>query len=646
MLLGLWAATFAAYSNSFRAALSLDSVVLVARDARVHAATAENVRLIWGEEYWYNLGATGLYRPLTTSSFLFNYAVLGNGGEVAGYHWLNCGLHAINILLVYLLVLAAVEQVPIAAAAAGLWGLHPASVEAVTNIAGRADLLAAFGVLLGLLCHIRARDAVSPVRRLTWIAVLSAAAAIGIFSKESAITLLAAMLAYDLAFRRRGRPLWYGYLAAAAPIAIYLVIRAHVLSRTLSVTPLLDNPLAGVDFWTARLTALTILSRYLYLLIWPARLAADYSYHQIPIFSWHFGSWSFWAAALSLIIWGALLLIALRSYRRRPAVFFFLAFFAATMAPTSNLVIRIGSIMAERFLYLPSVAFAACLALALRTRGGRVAAAVVCLLFAVRVYVRNSDWQDEKSLWTHDAAVSSDSYKTHASLAEILWREGRDSLGAATAERERAVSIIRDLPDVDQDSQQYTALAVCYREKGEYEKSLEALRRAETVARAQELQFARTNPEHKRLPPSELPGIYLQWGRTWRSIGQPLRAIENFRQGRRIRPESILTAEIAATYEQMGQPDLARITLLEGAIADPSQSGFASKAMELYRSTDSASCAVLATGGLNLACAAVVRDLCTAGENLVELYTASGRPEYANAVRANTLNVLACPAPK
>jgi len=41
---------------------------------------------------------------------------------------------------------------------------------------------------------------------------------------------------------------------------------------------------------------------------------------------------------------------------------FFVAFFFATLAPTSNLVILIGAIMAERFLYLPSIGFAGCLA--------------------------------------------------------------------------------------------------------------------------------------------------------------------------------------------------------------------------------------------------------------------------------------------
>jgi tetratricopeptide (TPR) repeat protein len=656
----LWAATLAAYSNSFRAGLSFDSVILVAQDARVHAWTPQNIRLIWGEEYWYNIGTTSLYRPLTTLSFLFNYAALGGDRDVAAYHWLNFGLHGINVLLVYLLAFAVAGEIPVAAAIAGIWGLHPAAVEAVTNIAGRADLLAAFGVLLGLLCHLRGAEAPTRSGRLLWLAALALAAAIGIFSKESAIVLPAAMLAYDLAFRlRRDMPrqpwrrLLPGYLAAAGPLLVYLIVRAHVLSRTLAVTAFLDNPLVGAGFWTSRLTAIAILGKYLWLLAWPTRLSADYSYHEIPLFAWRLGSWSFWAAVLSLAAWGTILWIAVRSYRRRPDVFFFIAWFAIAMAPTSNLVIRIGSIMAERFLYLPSVGFAGCLAIAAYGAFGRwnraalAFAGMVCLLFGIRVYARNRDWQDEKTLWTHDAAVSSASYKTHASLAETLWKEGRDSHDLATAERERAVSIMRDLPEEDQDSRQYTALGVCYREKGEaeggawYGKSLEALRRAESVARAQERRIATINRLHQRAPASELPNIYLQFGRTWRSMGEPARALTAFQEGRLIRPESIFAAEIAATYEGLGQPERARITLLEGALADPAQSGFTAKAMELYRTADPKSCA-LAADGLNPTCPLVQHELCAAAENLADLYGQAGRPEQASAVRKITLRGLGC----
>ena len=63
-------------------------------------------------------------------------------------------------------------------------------------------------------------------------------------------------------------------------------------------------------------------------------------------------------AVLSLLVCLGAAAVAVVCWRRRKPVFFGIAFFFATLSPTSNLVIRIGSIMAERFLYLPSVGFA------------------------------------------------------------------------------------------------------------------------------------------------------------------------------------------------------------------------------------------------------------------------------------------------
>ena len=96
--IGLCAATLLAYSNSFSAGFSLDSRGILLED-RIRAATGENLQLILGHTYWWPYGESGLYRPLATLSYLFNYAVLGNGERSAGYHWVNFLLHVCNVLL-------------------------------------------------------------------------------------------------------------------------------------------------------------------------------------------------------------------------------------------------------------------------------------------------------------------------------------------------------------------------------------------------------------------------------------------------------------------------------------------------------------------------------------------------------------------
>src|SRR5690349_14842860 len=175
IVLALWGIALLAYSNSFRNGLPFDSDIVL-RDSRITAVNSQNLDLIFHQEYWYNRMTTGLYRPLTTLTFLFNYAILGEGMNAAGYHWVNFALHALNIALAYLLALTLLGDRMLAAAAAALWSVHPVLTESVTNMVGRSDLLAGFGVLAGLLCHIYAGR--SSTRRAGWLAALSVAAAI------------------------------------------------------------------------------------------------------------------------------------------------------------------------------------------------------------------------------------------------------------------------------------------------------------------------------------------------------------------------------------------------------------------------------------------------------------------------------------
>ena len=92
-----------------------------------------------------------MYRPLGTLSYLFNYAVLGNGEHPEGYHWINLLLHLGNVLLVYALARRLLKNFWPPVFVAALWAVHPVLTESVTNIVGRVDLLAAMAVLSGLL---------------------------------------------------------------------------------------------------------------------------------------------------------------------------------------------------------------------------------------------------------------------------------------------------------------------------------------------------------------------------------------------------------------------------------------------------------------------------------------------------------------
>lgn len=491
LALGLLAV--AAYSNSFQADLVTDSAVLVKQDPRIREASSENVGSILHHGYWWPSFESDLYRPVTTLSFLFNYSTLGNRDRPAGYHVLNFLLHWVNAVLVLAIVKRLAGRVALAMLAAALFAVHPVNTEAVTYIAGRADLLAALSVLLGGWCYLQSTTARGG-RRVAWLVALAANAFWGVFAKENAVTIVAFVLLYDWLWRwpevtgptvasrvrQAATQFGGGYLAVApALLTLWLMRRRLPLANPVFANIFVDNPILGAEsWWQAKMTAIKVLGRYLALLVYPATLSNDYSYNQIPLFGAAGTPWDNALAWVSLAAIVSLIALAIRWRRRLPLFAWGTGFFFLMLLPTSNLVVTIGSIMAERFLYLPSVGFCAVAALGLwRALGQRrvavVVTALVVLALGARTYTRNIDWQNERSLWASTLAASPGSFKAYKGNATAIWANGigtgERELDAAISMAERGVAILERTPlsNAQKDSALYLDLGQYYRLKGE-----------------------------------------------------------------------------------------------------------------------------------------------------------------------------------
>src|SRR5262249_3033965 len=424
---------------------------------RVQQITRANLALIFTQQYWYPTADSGVYRPLVTLSWMLNYALLGNGKRAAGYHVVNLALHLANVILAWLLALEIWKKSLAAFFTAAIFALHPVNSEAVTNVAGRADLMAALGVLAALLLHVRLTR-VAGWRRGFSFAGVFAAALFGMFLKESAVVFPALMFLYDLVLRHRPvawRRVLPGYEAAISAVILLLIVRHVLLARLPSPDlPFVDNPLVGTDFWTARLTAMSVFWRYVGLLLWPRSLSWDYSYNQIAMATPAVGLGSLLGVVLTLAALAWL-------FRRYPAACFFGVFFLLALGPVSNLLMLIGTIMAERLLYLPSLGFAGGLASVLalvrsKLRFGPSRPVIVGLLvlfvsaLSLRTWQRNFDWTEGERLWASAVAACPNSFKTHLAVVFGLSRKGFNlgNIDYAVQEAGKAVSILEGLPPV------------------------------------------------------------------------------------------------------------------------------------------------------------------------------------------------------
>ena len=387
---------FACYVLALGNGFAFDDVVLIPSDPRVINAQLNTLLVT---PYW-NDAALSLYRPLTSLSFAFDWFI-GNG-SAAWFHFANIMWHVAASLLTYALLL---RYFGVGASLLGavVFAAHPVHVEAVANVVGRAELMAATFVLGAcvlwpLLTQRAARASITAVLYLFALA-----------SKESAAVLLALLVMLDFAdgewsFQSLGQ-----YLKRRAPeftvlvvtFVLYMILRGEIVG---GIGPSKLDPSIEVlnSGWHRILTALQAWPIAARVLFFPLTLLADYGPRiLLPIGAWN-----------SLAVLGATMVIALVGGgliaigKGRGVWALALLWFPIAILPTSNFLIPIGVLLAERTLYLPSVAvafaFAGLFTLAWQRidlrKPALALAIVVPLLFAVRSTIRVPEWKSTDSI--------------------------------------------------------------------------------------------------------------------------------------------------------------------------------------------------------------------------------------------------------
>jgi protein O-mannosyl-transferase len=648
---------FFAYANSFEAQFALDSETLVLQDARIREFSLPNVEAILKLPYWPVSVDVFLYRPLVTFSYLANYALLGDENRPWGYHFVNFALHTANSLLVWGLALLIFRHPLPAFFSAALFSVHPVATEAVTNIAGRPDLMAAAAVLGGLLLYTRGPVTEGWRRTLAECGLFLIALA-GILSKENAVVLVPAMFLLDLTLRPeifRKFPLANGrlYVAAGTGAILGLYLRYLVLSAQRAPNvPFVDNPIQGAGFIDGRLTALSVILREFKQLTWPQVLSCDYSYNQIGIV----GRWEGLAALAGvLVLFSAVLLC----YRLGRSGFFFGMLFFLALFPVSNLLLIIGSIRAERFLYLPLAGFAGCVAGAVygamnllfsgRKRAGYATATVlaaIALLCGVRTVLRNRDWKDTITLWSTAMEASPNSFKPYFVVGAQLAHSGQPgSIDRAIELEQKAVSMIGSLSPQQSTTLPYSNLGISLLARGaELESTSVAARLTYEQAvmvfmQAVPIDEAFNAAQHRNYrargwPPERIPDLGNE--QLWRYLGDALfhlgrlpEALDAKQHALRLSPSDYgVLHERSEILLAMGRLDEAAQAAAQSALMSKRPEDLAQFAT-IYAQLNPRGCP--ATAGfpekLNLACGAVRSIVCPAEQALLQSFQEAHAPE-------------------
>ncbi len=412
------AATLAAYQPVWHAGFIWDDDAHVTENATLRSLNG--LRRIWFER-----GATPQYYPVVHSSFWLEYHLWQL--NPLGYHLINILLHALNAVLVWLIL----RRLGITGAwlAAAIFALHPVHVESVAWVTERKNVLSGFFYLSALLVYLRfcLPDAVELHPRRSYCLAL-ALYACALLCKSVTCSLPVAVLL--LLWWKHGRVRWrndvlpllgFGVLGLAAGLNT-LWMEEHRVGA------------AGAAYALSMLQRCLIAGRALWFyaakLVWPQPLIFFYPSWYIDLAAWQQLLFPLGALAVVAILW-----MRRDAWGRGPLAA--VLFFIVTLSPALgffNIYTFRYAFVADHYQYLASlgliILFVGGVAfilrrwtLWLRPAGTAVCAALLLTLACVTIN-QAGIYRDAETLYRATLADNPDCWVCHNNLGVILQKNG------------------------------------------------------------------------------------------------------------------------------------------------------------------------------------------------------------------------------
>jgi protein O-mannosyl-transferase len=404
-----------------------DDVQIIEKDTRIQSPA--QWKQLWTKDY-FNGGIDNLYRPLTSQTFAIQWWL--HGDRPWAFHLVNVLLHAAAAAAVAELArrLAGTS----AAYVAGLFfAAHPIHVEAVAGIVGRAEELCTLFTIGGLAMFLR-----RPLTRGRAVAVALCGIA-AMLSKEQGMLFPFLLLTLALCTGRRSpsaeekRAFQVLILLLCWSTAGLIVLREQVLNLRFEWDKVfLDvsiQPLKSSGPSDRALMVFVILGHYAQLLVAPVKLSIDYGLSVLNGVADRRDPYLYVGMAMAAAGAAAMVWTVLR--RQWPAAFCLIAA-ALTYSMASN-VILIGTIFAERLVYLPSaflLIWAAIYLARLRPIPLRCIVTTLLVLAGFRTVTYAARWNDRYDFYTTSLAEQPKSARLHELLVTEMMSRG-DLSGAA-----------------------------------------------------------------------------------------------------------------------------------------------------------------------------------------------------------------------
>ncbi|MGD0514693.1 MAG: tetratricopeptide repeat protein [Terriglobales bacterium] len=439
-------ATLATYSrvrsNPFT---SFDDDTYVVRNLHVQAGVT------WKTVTWaLTSTAQSNWHPLTWMSHALDCQLYGL--NPAGHHLTSVFIHALNVVLLFLLLLRATGHWGRSLLVAALFALHPLNVESVAWIAERKNVLSTLFFLSALGAY-GWYSAKPGVKRYL---VVAAFFALGLAAKPMVITLPFVFLLMDFWPLQRVQG-WGPATASRAragkrkqatedeAIASPLGLPSRPVSRLLiEKLPLFIFLFASaiITVIAQRSSAIRSLSKipmderlenalysyalYIWKAFWPTRLALFYPHPTDTLTGWQLGLAFLFLFSVTALVWNQ------RSVR--PYLVTGWLWYLGTLVPVIGIVQVGDQAMADRYAYIPLIGIFVMVVWGIGDwADGRnvnvglrwAASAAVLAAFSFLTWRQIGYWRSDYELWTHPLELTKVNYLAETNLASSLRKLGR-----------------------------------------------------------------------------------------------------------------------------------------------------------------------------------------------------------------------------
>ncbi|HLG34124.1 MAG TPA: DUF1736 domain-containing protein [Bacteroidia bacterium] len=491
--LGLFAAAFGLliYGSSVNFSYTCDDNTVITSNYIVQKgirATGEILKTPYRWGYWTNRDE--LYRPLPLIMFAIEWQLFPNN-PLPG-HLINILLYGLTgFLLFYFLNRLFANNLMISLAATLLFLAHPVHTEVVANIKSRDEILS---LIFGILAITWLIDYFLSGKKRK-IILSSISFFLALMSKESALPLLAIMpLTLVVFYNSAIKKSMVTIILPAIAALLYLSVRAAVLDGIVNTREIniLDNILVSAPDYLSRLaTAVYVLGRYLWLMIYPMHLSMDYSLKEITILPA-----TDYRVLISLAVYLSLTAYSLYAIRKKDIAAYGILFYLITIFISSNLMITIGTIMAERLLYIPSlglcIAFGAAMQKIFKSSETENSSfffsglikqnikpiaitSLILLFFLYKTIDRIPVWKDNLTLYAsavHDAPKSARAHFGYAAQIKVLSYDTTQSAEKRNDYLNRSIGEYYKSIEINPAGQEgYKKLAHIYWQKGDTAKA-------------------------------------------------------------------------------------------------------------------------------------------------------------------------------